>query len=223
MSNTEIGILQTIDSSQYYLTYKNNFINLFKSDAVPSIIEVETISDVSKSLNNKYFTLSTSSKKYCVYFNVDNSGVGPQVSSSFSSIEISISENDNANTIASAIKTQLDLNYSDEFTTDIDGNLLTITTVNSGKPKYSILDANTGFTISVSQYGKDSFSLVKSEIPDDSLYDILDVSINNSGDLKILGIYKDSNKLFDEHNRPILNEEYYEKSKTYSNWVDIIP
>jgi len=223
MSNTEIGILQTIDSSQYYLTYKNNFINLFKSDAVPSIIEVETISDVSKSLNNKYFTLSTSSKKYCVYFNVDNSGVGPQVSSSFSSIEISISENDNANTIASAIKTQLDLNYSDEFTTDIDGNLLTITTVNSGKPKYTILDANTGFTISVSQYGKDSFSLVKSEIPDDSLYDILDVSINNSGDLKILGIYKDSNKLFDEHNRPILNEEYYEKSKTYSNWVDIIP
>ena len=219
MSNTEIGILQTIDSSQYYLTYKNNFINLFKSDAVPSIIEVETISDVSKSLNNKYFTLSTSSKKYCVYFNVDNSSVGPQVSSSFSSIEISISENDNANTIASAIKTQLDLNYSDEFTTDIDGNLLTITTVNSGKPKYSILDANTGFTISVSQYGKDSFSLVKSEIPDDSLYDILDVSINNSGDLKILGIYKDSNKLFDEHNRPILNEEYYEKSKTYSNWV----
>ena len=219
MSNTEIGILQTIDSSQYYLTYKNNFINLFKSDAVPSIIEVETISDVSKSLNNKYFTLSTSSKKYCVYFNVDNSGVGPQVSSSFSSIEISISENDNANTIASAIKTQLDLNYSDEFTTDIDGNLLTITTVNSGKPKYSILDANTGFTISVSQYGKDSFSLVKSEIPDDSLYDILDVSINNSGDLKILGIYKDSNKSFDEHNRPILNEEYYEKSKTYSNWV----
>jgi len=223
MSNTEIGILQTIDSSQYYLTYKNNFINLFKSDAVPSIIEVETISDVSKSLNNKYFTLSTSSKKYCVYFNVDNSGVGPQVSSSFSSIEISISENDNANTIASAIKTQLDLNYSDEFTTDIDGNLLTITTVNSGKPKYTILDANTGFTISVSQYGKDSFSLVKSEIPDNSLYDILDVSINNSGDLKILGIYKDSNKLFDEHNRPILNEEYYEKSKTYSNWVDIIP
>lgn len=219
MSNTEIGILQTIDSSQYYLTYKNNFINLFKSDAVPSIIEVETISDVSKSLNNKYFTLSTSSKKYCVYFNVDNSSVGPQVSSSFSSIEISISENDNANTIASAIKTQLDLNYSDEFTTDIDGNLLTITTVNSGKPKYTILDANTGFTISVSQYGKDSFSLVKSEIPDDSLYDILDVSINNSGDLKILGIYKDSNKLFDEHNRPILNEEYYEKSKTYSNWV----
>jgi len=219
MSNTEIGILQTIDSSQYYLTYKNNFINLFKSDAVPSIIEVETISDVSKSLNNKYFTLSTSSKKYCVYFNVDNSGVGPQVSSSFSSIEISISENDNANTIASAIKTQLDLNYSDEFTTDIDGNLLTITTVNSGKPKYTILDANTGFTISVSQYGKDSFSLVKSEIPDDSLYDILDVSINNSGDLKILGIYKDSNKSFDEHNRPILNEEYYEKSKTYSNWV----
>jgi len=219
MSNTEIGILQTIDSSQYYLTYKNNFINLFKSDAVPSIIEVETISDVSKSLNNKYFTLSTWSKKYCVYFNVDNSSVGPQVSSSFSSIEISISENDNANTIASAIKTQLDLNYSDEFTTDIDGNLLTITTVNSGKPKYSILDANTGFTISVSQYGKDSFSLVKSEIPDDSLYDILDVSINNSGDLKILGIYKDSNKLFDEHNRPILNEEYYEKSKTYSNWV----
>ena len=223
MSNTEIGILQTIDSSQYYLTYKNNFINLFKSDAVPSIIEVETISDVSKSLNNKYFTLSTWSKKYCVYFNVDNSSVGPQVSSSFSSIEISISENDNANTIASAIKTQLDLNYSDEFTTDIDGNLLTITTVNSGKPKYTILDANTGFTISVSQYGKDSFSLVKSEIPDDSLYDILDVSINNSGDLKILGIYKDSNKLFDEHNRPILNEEYYEKSKTYSNWVDIIP
>ena len=219
MSNTEIGILQTIDSSQYYLTYKNNFINLFKSDAVPSIIEVETISDVSKSLNNKYFTLSTWSKKYCVYFNVDNSSVGPQVSSSFSSIEISISENDNANTIASAIKTQLDLNYSDEFTTDIDGNLLTITTVNSGKPKYSILDANTGFTISVSQYGKDSFSLVKSEIPDDSLYDILDVSINNSGDLKILGIYKDSNKSFDEHNRPILNEEYYEKSKTYSNWV----
>jgi len=219
MSNTEIGILQTIDSSQYYLTYKNNFINLFKSDAVPSIIEVETISDVSKSLNNKYFTLSTWSKKYCVYFNVDNSSVGPQVSSSFSSIEISISENDNANTIASAIKTQLDLNYSDEFTTDIDGNLLTITTVNSGKPKYTILDANTGFTISVSQYGKDSFSLVKSEIPDDSLYDILDVSINNSGDLKILGIYKDSNKLFDEHNRPILNEEYYEKSKTYSNWV----
>jgi len=219
MSNTEIGILQTIDSSQYYLTYKNNFINLFKSDAVPSIIEVETISDVSKSLNNKYFTLSTWSKKYCVYFNVDNSSVGPQVSSSFSSIEISISENDNANTIASAIKTQLDLNYSDEFTTDIDGNLLTITTVNSGKPKYTILDANTGFTISVSQYGKDSFSLVKSEIPDDSLYDILDVSINNSGDLKILGIYKDSNKSFDEHNRPILNEEYYEKSKTYSNWV----
>jgi len=163
--------------------------------------------------------LSTWSKKYCVYFNVDNSSVGPQVSSSFSSIEISISENDNANTIASAIKTQLDLNYSDEFTTDIDGNLLTITTVNSGKPKYTILDANTGFTISVSQYGKDSFSLVKSEIPDDSLYDILDVSINNSGDLKILGIYKDSNKLFDEHNRPILNEEYYEKSKTYSNWV----
>jgi len=219
MFNTEIGILQTIDSSQYYLTYKNNFINLFKSDAVPSIIEVETISDVSKSLNNKYFTLSTWSKKYCVYFNVDNSSVGPQVSSSFSSIEISISENDNANTIASAIKTQLDLNYSDEFTTDIDGNLLTITTVNSGKPKYTILDANTGFTISVSQYGKDSFSLVKSEIPDDSLYDILDVSINNSGDLKILGIYKDSNKSFDEHNRPILNEEYYEKSKTYSNWV----
>jgi len=104
MSNNEIGILQTIDSSLYYLTYKNNFINLFKSDAVPSIVEVETIEDTNKSLNNKYFILSTVSTKYCIYFNVDGSSVGPQVSSSFSSIEISISENDNANTVASAIK-----------------------------------------------------------------------------------------------------------------------
>jgi len=221
MSNNEIGILQTIDSSLYYLTYKNNFINLFKSDAVPSIVEVETIEDTNKSLNNKYFILSTVSTKYCIYFNVDGSSVGPQVSSSFSSIEISISENDNANTVASAIKGQLDSTHSDEFTTEIDGNVLTITNNVAGEPVYSTLDANTGFTITVSQYGKDSFTPVKSETPDVSLYEILDASVNDSGDLNILGIYKTSNMTVDESNNPVWNDEYYKDSKKYPGWIDL--
>jgi len=222
MSNKEIGILQTINSSLYYLTYENNFISLFKSDAVPSIVKVETIEDTNKSLNNKYFILSTLSHKYCVYFNVDNLSVGPQVSSSFSNIEVFISENDTADSIATKIKNELDSNYSSDFTIEIDGNILTITTLEKGITVCSALDANTGFKVTVEQYGQDAFFPIKSEIPDESLYEILEASINDSGDLKILGIYKLLDQTVDEHNRPIWNEEYFKNIKTYSNWVNLI-
>jgi len=220
MSNTEIGILQTINSNQYYITYKNNFVNLFKSEAMSSVVKIKTIADVNKSLNNKYFILSTPSNSYCIYFNVDSVGVGPQVSSSFSTIEISISENDNANTISTTIKSKLDSLYSNVFITAIDGDELTITNEETGKNDYLTVDGNTNFNISLIQNGSDSFSKIKSEIPDEKLYEILDASVNDSGDLTILGIYNTSNKTIDENNKPLWSNIYFKDTKTYSSWIN---
>lgn len=219
MSDNKIGKLQLVNGSLYYLMYKNNHISLFKSEKTSSIVKIETINDSDKSLNNKYFILSTPSQKFCIYFNVDGLSVGPQVSLMYSNIEIPITNNESADSIATKIKNKLNADFLNDFIADVLDNVVTVTTLNKGVTSCSAIDGNTGFKITIDQYGQDEFTSFKSEIPDKSLYEILEASVSKIGDLKILGIYKSSRTIMNEYNKPVLTNEYFKDVRTYVNWV----
>jgi len=105
-------------------------------------------SDVSGSLNNKYFFIfeGRSDRKFHVWYNVNGAGVDPAPSNS-TGIEVAINTNDPSAIVAYA--TELILNsssFSEYFEAKRSGSLLYITANKSGVATDS-LDVDTGFTI----------------------------------------------------------------------------
>lgn len=72
--------------------------------AQPEITRVDCIADVAGSLNNKYFVIYDGATDYGVWLDVDNGGSDP-TGAGITGIEVDISANDTAATIAAAINT----------------------------------------------------------------------------------------------------------------------
>lgn len=114
----------------------------------PHITKVQTLSDISGSLNNKYFYIyeGRSSRKFYVWFNVDNLGTNPAITNS-TGIEIKINSNDVADVICLAIELTLkSSSFKEYFTAERSGSNVVITANKAGSTTDSI-DVNTGFTI----------------------------------------------------------------------------
>ena len=217
-TSTISGKLQIINSFPYYLTFKNNHINLYNANSLSLITQIQTVADNNESLNGKYLLLFTISKTYCVWFNVNNS-VGPQLAiEKFSFIEVELDVNDSSNIVASKTKTQLDL--VGEFVTILNNDILTITNNVNGLTSKPI-DSNTNFIITILQKGNVSEIPIKSETLNDDVYDIHEANVNSSGDLTVLGIFKQSRQIKDECNKDVWSNEYFRDSKIYENWIEI--
>lgn len=114
----------------------------------PHITKAQTLSDISGSLNNKYFYIyeGRSSRKFYVWFNVDNLGTDPAITNS-TGIEIKINSNDVADVICLAIELTLkSSSFKEYFTAERSGSNVVITANKAGSTTDSI-DVNTGFTI----------------------------------------------------------------------------
>lgn len=108
---------------------------------------ITTVADVSNSLNNKYFYVNSASVAYYVWFNVSAGGTNPLVPGK-TGIEIDISTNDTANTVAAAIRAATIAGITLSGATNH-----AIFTNNVGGPAPSAVDgaAPTGFSFSATQ------------------------------------------------------------------------
>jgi len=217
------GKLIEIEGIEYKLTFTNRKINLYKVPPTKQIIKLITNESTDYTLNNKYLLLPVSDAIYCLFFNINNHGSGPNPSSYFTQIEIFLdSPNKTSIQIAEAIKDKIDSTLFNYFETSITDNELLITNKQAGSTFHNYLprDANTNFTLIIEQYGEDGNNLIKSNFPENHgskfgvlLYEILDVDLEpvyNEGDLTgadllVNGIYQDSKKYVDKYN----NVSYY--------------
>lgn len=119
------------------------------------ISTIQTIADVSDSLNGTYFELySTTCSKYAFYFKTSGGVDSPPTLQYYTIIKVDIQTNDIATTIASALKDKISVLLSD-FTVSLFGDLLTVTNVEYG----TTTDINdglvpTGFTLLTTQDGR---------------------------------------------------------------------
>lgn len=155
--------LTIVKQSYDYLTatYSGNLPTQVKYyvGLLSQITRVTTISDISGSLNNKYFLIyeGRSSKKFYVWYDVDGLGADPLVTDG-TGIKVSINSNDNAQVISLATSLMLNSNqFKEYFTANVSGALIVITANKTGETTDSI-DFNSGFTI-VNEQG--TSSLVK--------------------------------------------------------------
>jgi len=122
---------------------------------------VEFNSDVSGSLNNKYFNLNSALNKtqYYVWYNVDSGGTDPAVVGK-TGIEVPISSGDNEKIISFATKTVIASVAGTDFTVqDLEG-AIEITNKVLGATD-DISDNNTGFTFTVLAQGSSELLLDK--------------------------------------------------------------
>ena len=150
-STNDDGVIQDITTAK--VTYPaNGKVKIEPSTG--SIAEVRTVlcvADVSSSLNNKYFTISSTTVNYYVWFNVGAAGVDPAPGGT--GVVVAISANATAATVATAVKSALDgISGGAVFTTTRNTATLTITNGVAGK----VTDAaanNTGFTVTMTTQG----------------------------------------------------------------------
>jgi hypothetical protein len=116
---------------------------------VKEVSQVQTIADVSGSLDGKYFNIySYTSGHFYVWMNVDGGGNDP--SPGGSGIPVPISSNDSANTIAAAINSAI--NGDGSFSSTVSTNTVVITNNDYGNVTNSA-DVDTGFTITTVAQG----------------------------------------------------------------------
>jgi len=121
------------------------------TEAVNEIHYVKTVADFSGDLGGKYFTINFVDTNYYVWFDVDSGSIDPNVADRVG-VEINISENDTAITIATAIKSVFDQLSGIPFVTSRNDDELTIINTVVG----NVGDVNagdSGFTISTLQQG----------------------------------------------------------------------
>lgn len=228
-----------IDSTQYKLAFSKNKVNLYKMPPAKQILKIKTNESTDYTLNNTYFLLPTTEVIYCIFFNINNQGPGPNPSSLFSQIEVSLdSPNKSSIQIAEAIKDKIDSVLSGDFETSINSDELTITNKTIGKSLYDYQprDANTGFTFAIKQYGRDGNSLVKSEFPENHssqygtfLYEILDADLEpfvegsevTGANLLVNGIFRESTKTVDSYNDVTISNEFEVGDKQYQQWLQL--
>lgn len=113
------------------------------------VSSIQTVADISNSLNNKYFLINSINTSYYVWYNVSGAGTDPAVTGK-TGIEVKILTNDTANTVAS--ETQKSIQKNSDFTATVLSNTVTVTNVLSGVAT-NAADFNTTFTISTTTQG----------------------------------------------------------------------
>ena len=134
------------------------------SSAIAEITAITTVADVSGSLNSKYFQLSRPGLPgLYVWFNINNSGIDPLIPSKIG-IQVALSTNSNAGTVAAAIQSALGLM---PYFISLFGNTLTITNRVGGAVDAPIDGSSTasnsyetGFTFDIQRTGQDSEVIV---------------------------------------------------------------
>lgn len=115
----------------------------------PHITQVGTTSDVSGSLNNKYFFIyeAISDQQYYIWFNVAGAGTDPAIANSIG-IEVPISTNEDASIVAFGIELAINNNSTAcrFFDARRINGVVKITTKRFGETASSV-DGNTGFLI----------------------------------------------------------------------------
>ncbi len=118
---------------------------------LPEVSDVVTVADVGGNLGGKYFLLDAPQTAYYVWIDVDDLSSDPAPSSR-TGIEIDITTGDTADVVASAIQAAVDSVF--DFSASVITNTVTITNANDGDVTDAV-DVDTGFTINVTQQGKD--------------------------------------------------------------------
>lgn len=127
----------------------NYLIKKLEKVGVAEVTDITCLADVSQSLAGKYLRLNSPSSQYAFYFTVDGNGDAPSLSGVFL-VEVAISENDDANTVAEALRTAI--NNQGDFTAARVGAVVTATNSNAGAVE-APSDVGTGFTIAVTTAG----------------------------------------------------------------------
>lgn len=151
-------------------------------DAFFSIEEqwcVNTVADVSSSLQNKYFKIRDGlDAKFHVWINVATLGVDPAPSGS-TGIPVPISTNATAAAVATAVKTAVDAHAN--FHAAVSGTDVTITADVAGQST-DWADFNTGFSLTQQQDGGSmNFGLIDSDIEVTFEETVLDIMAHQSG------------------------------------------
>ena len=124
------------------------------------ITTITTVADSSGSLQSKYFFINAieadsttdvgfKTVEYYVWLDVSSGGSDPSISGK-TGVEVNVSTNDTAATVATAVKNALDA--LSNFSASVDSNVVTVTNANRG----SVTDASdndTGFTIATTTQG----------------------------------------------------------------------
>ena len=147
------------------------------------VTDVTTVADVAGSLSSTFFTLDTITTKYYVWYDVDNGNADPAPAGR-TSIEVDISANDTANTVAS--NTRVAVDAVTDFSATVLTNVVTITHATAGAAE-DVRDGSpaTGFTFAVTTQGDGTIDLAQ-ENPTDVARSIDLVAAIDAGDLTVL-------------------------------------
>lgn len=146
---------------------------------------VDTVADVSSSLNNKYFKLGKagqSTYSHYVWFNVGGAGVDP-APAGLTGITVAIAVNATASTIATAIQVAVDANA--DFEATVDSNHVTIYAAVAGESA-GVTDFNTDFVFTQSAEGGDfDLGLLDGDIEVSMEETLFEVTAHQTGTSKI--------------------------------------
>jgi hypothetical protein len=131
----------------------DNFV-ILNVGTINETFTVTTVADSSESLNDTYFY--TEGTDYGIWFNVNSGGANPI--SGITNLEVAIPTNASAETVATAIESAInnDSTFENKFLVTRDVDELTFSHYASGT-KDDAADNDTGFTISVTQQGGNSY------------------------------------------------------------------
>jgi len=119
------------------------------------ITQIDALSDVSGSLNNRYFFLSSPFDKvlYYVWYNVDGAGTDPAIANA-TGIEVNILSNEDSRIVSLATSQQINLIACHSFTAEYHTDYFTIINNQKG-PVTATADFNTGFTFTTVEPGRE--------------------------------------------------------------------
>lgn len=127
----------------------NVYLNSGTASGAPEVTQIETVADVSGSLNNTYFALSSANDAtlYYVWYNVGGGGVDPMAPGT--GLQVAVATNATASTVKTATIAKINLSASADFTaSSVNTDTLLIVNTAHG-PSSDISDSgSTGFTIS---------------------------------------------------------------------------
>lgn len=159
--------------------------------ARPEISIVTALDDVAGSLNGKYFLLTDDTASVEVWLNVDSGGTAPGVGTR--AIEVAISEDDDAATIAAAIAAAV--HADSKFNATALGDVVTITDASNG-PRVDVAAGNAGFTVATFQQGSGGtasvvFKIQGKDPASGAYYDILESAAVAGVETRILRVHPD--------------------------------
>ena len=108
-------------------------------------LQITCVADVSGSLSGKYFLMrAPDGSKYYVWIDVDNGSSDPNLSG-YTGIEVDISANDTANTVAAAVDTAIEAinEGDDEFVSSVSSAVVTVNYV----AEYEEIDSGFSFAL----------------------------------------------------------------------------